>query len=37
LTAEREVLIQRGKNDGGLWALHKVKELKGTAYMDREI
>lgn len=37
LVADKEIFIQRGKNDGGLWALHKVKELKGTSYMDREI
>jgi RecA-family ATPase len=38
LVAEKEVYIKRsGVEHGGTWALHRVKELKGTSYMDREI
>lgn len=35
LVKEKEILMQRGKDDGGLWNLHKVRALK-EGYMERE-
>lgn len=37
LTAEKELLLKRGKDNGGLWELHQHKVVKGESFMDREI